>query len=97
MVDSLYTDRHNIFADSGSYGVFTSWVKFWGCPPTVASPHHCPRDGWTSRSGEALCCNVALVSPLRADGRPHPGAARNDGHDLHIARRHTETRCPELT
>ena len=29
--------------------------------------------------GAALCCGVTLVSPLRADGRPHPSAADRDG------------------
>ena len=32
-----------------------------------------------ARRGEALCCDVALVSPLRADGSPQPGSRDRDG------------------
>jgi hypothetical protein len=49
-----------------------------------------------SRLGEALCCDATLVSPLRADGRPHPGAADRDGVALQVARRRKAARYPEL-
>ena len=39
---------------------------------------------------------ISLVSPLRADGRPHPGIVRNDGHVPHTARPRKEARYPEL-
>lgn len=66
-------------------------------PPTEALPRHCdqgapPADQrrldlgvYGASQGEALCCDVTLVFPLQADGRPHPGAARNDRHVLHNA------------
>ena len=31
------------------------------------------------RRGEALCCDVTLASPLRADGRPQPASSDRDG------------------
>ena len=49
-----------------------------------------------TRRGEALCCDVTLVSPLRADGRPHTGAADRDGVALQTARRRKAARYPEL-
>jgi hypothetical protein len=49
-----------------------------------------------TRLGEALCCDVTLVSPLRADGRPHPGAADRDGAAIQVARRRKRARYPEL-
>ena len=50
-----------------------------------------------TRLGEALCCDATLVSPLRTDGRPHPGAADRDGVALMVARRRKAARYPELT
>ena len=35
-------------------------------------------DDWVGR-GEALCCDVTLVSLLRADGRPQPASSDRDG------------------
>ena len=49
-----------------------------------------------SRLGEALCCDVTLVSPLRTDGAPQPGAANRDGAALRVARRRKEAAYPEL-
>ena len=49
-----------------------------------------------TRLGEALCCDVTLVSPLRRNGRPQPRAAERDGAVLAGARRRKETRYPEL-
>ena len=49
-----------------------------------------------TRLGEALCCDVTLVSPLRRNGRPQPRAAEHDGAVLAGARRRRETRYPEL-
>ena len=49
-----------------------------------------------TRLGEALCCDVTLVSPLRRNGRPQPRAAEHDGAVLAGARRRKETRYPEL-
>ena len=37
--------------------------------------------------GEVLCCDVTLVSPLRADGRPQPGSCDRDGAAIEVARR----------
>ncbi|CAE7415332.1 CPY1 [Symbiodinium sp. KB8] len=38
-----------------------------------------------SRRGEALCCDVTLVSPLRADGRPQPASSERDGAAIDVA------------
>ena len=51
--------------------------------------------GATAR-GEAPCCEATLVSPLRANGAPVPGAAVRDGVALQHARRKKERRYPEL-
>ena len=37
-----------------------------------------------SRRGEALCCDVTLVSPLRADGRPQPASSERDGAAIDV-------------
>ena len=47
-------------------------------------------------NGTALCCDVTLVSPLRADGNPHPRTARENGAALLRARRRKWERYPEL-
>ena len=49
-----------------------------------------------TRRGEALCCDVTLVSPLRADGRPQPGSRDRDGAAIEVARRRKLARYPEL-
>lgn len=68
-------------------------------PQTVALLHHCPR-GVPRRPAavgprrlrrlapwQGLLLRSRTSCPLfRADGSPHPGADRNDGHVLHIAR-----------
>ena len=41
-----------------------------------------------TRDGTALCCDATVVSPLRRDGSPHPGAAATNG----VAMRHAERR-----
>eukprot|EP00439_Symbiodinium_sp_Y106_P019261 s9450_g2.t1 len=47
-----------------------------------------------TRRGEALCCDVTLVSPLRADGRVQPGS--RDGAAIEVARRRKLARYPEV-
>ena len=37
--------------------------------------------------GEALCCDAALVSPIRRDGRPQAGAPERDGVAIATAQR----------
>ena len=49
-----------------------------------------------TRHGAALCCDVTLVSPLRANGHPQPRTAREDGAALVTARRRKRDRYPEL-
>eukprot|EP00434_Breviolum_minutum_P028296 symbB.v1.2.025033.t1/scaffold2409.1/size79984/1 len=49
-----------------------------------------------TRHGSALCCDVTLVSPLRANGHPQPRTAREDGAALVTARRRKRDRYPEL-
>ena len=49
-----------------------------------------------TRRGEALCCDVTLVSPLRADGMPQPGSRDRDGAAIEVARRRKLARYPEL-
>ena len=49
-----------------------------------------------TRHGSALCCDVTLVSPLRANGSPHPRTAREDGAAIMTARRRKRERYPEL-
>ena len=49
-----------------------------------------------TQHGSALCCDVTLVSPLRANGAPHPRTAREDGAAIVTARRRKRERYPEL-
>ena len=49
-----------------------------------------------TRNGTALCCDATVVSPLRRDGQPVPGAAEEDGVALHSAERRKRERYPEL-
>ena len=49
-----------------------------------------------TRHGFALCCDVTLVSPLRANGSPHPRTTREDGAAIMTARRRKRERYPEL-
>ena len=49
-----------------------------------------------TRHGAALCCDVTLVSPLRANGHPQPRTAREDGAALVTATRRKRDRYPEL-
>ena len=49
-----------------------------------------------SANGTALCCDATLVSPLRRNGEPHPGAATEDGVQLQRARERKERTYPEL-
>ena len=37
--------------------------------------------------GEALCCDVTLLSPLTREGRPQPSAASRDGATITVAER----------
>ena len=46
--------------------------------------------------GEALCCDVTLVSPLTRDGRPQPSSTTRDGAALAIAERRKRAAYPEL-
>ena len=46
--------------------------------------------------GEALCCDVTLVSPLTRDGRPQSSSTTRDGAALAIAERRKRAACPEL-
>ena len=46
--------------------------------------------------GEALCCDVTLVSPLTHDGRPQPSSTSRDGAALAIAERRKRAAYPEL-
>ena len=45
--------------------------------------------------GEALCCDVTLVSPLTRDGRPQPSSTPRDGSALAIAERRKRAAYPE--
>ena len=45
--------------------------------------------------GEALCCDVTLVSPLTRDGRPQPSSTTRDGAALAIAERRKRAAYPE--
>ena len=49
-----------------------------------------------TRHGSALCCDVTLVSPFKANGHPQPRTAREDGAALVTARRRKRDRYPEL-
>ena len=49
-----------------------------------------------SRHGEALCCDVTLVSPLRANGRTQPASSERDGAAIDVARRRKQRRYAEL-
>ena len=49
-----------------------------------------------SRRGEALCCDVTLVSPLRTNGRPQPASSERDGAAIDVARRRKQRRYAEL-
>ena len=40
-----------------------------------------------TRRREALCCDVSLVSPLRAHGRPQPNSRDRDGAAIEVPRR----------
>ncbi|OLQ00142.1 hypothetical protein AK812_SmicGene17239 [Symbiodinium microadriaticum] len=46
--------------------------------------------------GEALCCDVTLVSPLARDGRPQPSSTTRDGAALAVAERRKRAAYPEL-
>ena len=46
--------------------------------------------------GEALCCDVTLVSPLKREGRPQPSAASRDGAAIAVAERRKRAAYPEL-
>ena len=46
--------------------------------------------------GEALCCDVTLVSPLTRDGRPQPSSTTRDGAALAVAERRKRAAYPEL-
>ena len=37
--------------------------------------------------GEALCCDVTLLSPMTREGRPQPSAATRDGAAITVAER----------
>ena len=54
-------------------------------------------DGLALFGGVQLAMDTTLVSPLHADGTARPGAARNDGVALRVARRRKERRYPELS
>ena len=54
-------------------------------------------DGLALFGGVQLAIDTTLVSPLHADGSARPGAARNDGVALRVARRRKERRYPELS
>ena len=54
-------------------------------------------DGLALFGGVQLAIDTTLVSPLHADGTARPGAARNDGVALRVARRRKERRYPELS
>ena len=46
--------------------------------------------------GEALCCDVTLVSLLTREGRPQPSAATRDGAAITVAERRKRIAYPEL-
>jgi hypothetical protein len=46
--------------------------------------------------GAQLAVDATFVSPVRRDGRPQPGADREDGTQLAVARRRKETKYREL-
>ena len=46
--------------------------------------------------GEALCCDVTLVSPLTREGRPQPSVASRDGAAIAVAERRKRAAYPEL-
>ena len=46
--------------------------------------------------GEALCCDVTLVSPLTREGRPQPSAASRDGAAIAVTERRKRAAYPEL-
>ena len=46
--------------------------------------------------GEALCCDVTLVSPLTRDGRPQPSATTRDGAMISVAERRKRAAYHEL-
>ena len=46
--------------------------------------------------GEALCCDVTLVSPLTREGRAQPSAASRDGAAIAVAERRKRAAYPEL-
>ena len=54
-------------------------------------------DGLALFGGVQLAIDTTLVSPLHADGSARPGAAKNDGVALRVARRRKERRYPELS
>ena len=54
-------------------------------------------DGLALFGGVQLAIDTTLVSPLHADGTARPGAARNDGVALRVARRRKERRYPEIS
>ena len=49
-----------------------------------------------SPTGVALCCDATVVAPLRRDGRPIGGAAREDGVALPRAAARKTRQYPEL-
>ena len=46
--------------------------------------------------GEALCCDVMLVSPLTREGQPQPFAASRNGGASTVAERRKRVAHPEL-
>ncbi|OLP88137.1 hypothetical protein AK812_SmicGene30521 [Symbiodinium microadriaticum] len=46
--------------------------------------------------GEALCCDVTLVSPVTREGRPQPFAATRDGAAIAVAETLKRVAYPEL-
>ena len=45
--------------------------------------------------GEALCCDVTLVSLLTREGRPQPSAASRDGAAIAVAERRKRAAYPQ--
>ena len=54
------------------------------------------RSVWGYPLGEALCCDVTLVSPLTRDGRPQPSATTRDGAMISVAERRKRAAYHEL-
>ncbi|CAE7398470.1 unnamed protein product, partial [Symbiodinium microadriaticum] len=73
-----------------------SLFSFNSLNPLQVQLSHAVTESDKAPLGEALCCDVTLVSFLTREGRPWPSTATRDGAAINVAERRQRVAYPEL-